>query len=84
MFSVELTFAIDILVKWFNVVFKPTFNELSKVKKQTFLEDNPIDWPKEKCAICDPTLGVNLKEGNKKTKKLTTWWGFTVQKDTYF
>ena len=42
-FSKELKFTIDVLVKWFNDIFKSRFNELDELKKQKFIRENPID-----------------------------------------
>ena len=44
MFSTELKFNFDVLVKWFNDIFKSRFNELDELKKQKFIRENPFDW----------------------------------------
>ena len=38
LFSVELKFTIDTLVKWFNDVFKSKFVELYEIQKQIFVK----------------------------------------------
>ena len=38
MFSIELKFTIDALVKWFNDVFKSRFNELDELKNKILQE----------------------------------------------
>ena len=40
LFSVELKFTIDTLVKWFNDVFKSKFVELYEIQKQIFAKEN--------------------------------------------
>ena len=82
MFSTELKFTTDVLIKWFNDLFKSRFNELDAIRKQNFKKKKPIDWSKEKCVICYLKLAVNLQEVCQKTKKITTWYNFTVQKGT--
>ena len=84
MFSTELKFIIDVLVKWFNGVFKFRFNELDEVKKQKFSRENPIDCSNEKCVICDLKLSVSLNDGYEKTEKTTAWYDFLVQKEHLF
>lgn len=42
MFSTKLKFTIDVLVQWFNNVFKSRFNKLDAIKKQKFLKEKPI------------------------------------------
>ena len=84
MFSKELKFTIDVLVKWFNDIFKSRFNELDELKKQKFIRENPIDWSNQKCVISDLKLAISLSEGYQKTEKLTTWYDFTIQKEHLF
>ena len=80
MFSTELKFTVDVLLKWFNDVFESRFNELDAVKKQ-ILKEKSVVWSSGKCLICDLKLAVSLKEGCEKTKKITIWYNFTVQKE---
>ena len=86
MFSTELKFAIDILVKWFNGIFKSRFKELSEIEKQKFLEENSCNLSNEKCVIYDQRLGVNgrigyEKERYEKTENLTTWYNLLFKKN---
>ena len=83
MFSTELKFTIDVLVKWFNDIFKSRFNELDELKKQKLIKENPIYWSNHKCVICDLKLAVSLSEGYQRTEK-TTCYNFTIQKEHFF
>ena len=52
MFNVELKFASDILLKWFNAKIKSKHLELDPFAKINYLRQNPIDWQDGKCCIC--------------------------------
>ena len=43
MFLTELKFTIDVLVKWFNYIFKSRFTELDEIKKELPAKKNLID-----------------------------------------
>ena len=83
MFSTELKFTVDMLVKWCNDLFKSRFNEPDEIKKQLFTRDNPVDWSNQKCVICNFKLAASLNEGHG-TCKLTTWYDFIEQKEHLF
>lgn len=83
MFSTELKFTVDMLVKWCNDLFKSRFNEPDEIKKQLFTRDNPVDWSNQKCVICNFKLAASLNEGHG-TYKLTTWYDFIEQKEHLF
>ena len=51
LFSIELKFTTDTLVKWFNDIFKSSFREINEIKKQMYASENPIDWSETKCSI---------------------------------
>ena len=53
-----------------------------RLENKIFKKKKPIDWSNEKCVICYLKLAVNLQEVCQKTKKITTWYNFTVQKGT--
>ena len=63
MFSIKLKFTIDVLVKWFNDVFKSRFDELDAIKKQEFLKEKPIDWSNKK--MCNLRLKVSSKPARR-------------------
>ena len=83
LFSFEFIFTIDILVKWFNDVFKSKFIELNEIQKQIFVKENPLNWSKT-CCICGFKLSTNAKEGHEKTQNLTTWFDFIMQQEHLF
>ena len=72
LFSIELIFTIDTLVKWFNYVFKSKFLELNEIQKQIFTKKNPLDWSKTCCCICEFKLSTSTKKGHEKTQNPTT------------
>ena len=58
LFSAELKFAIDILVKWFGCLLKSKFLELSQIQNQIFTKENPIEC----CCICRFTFSTGTKK----------------------
>ena len=52
LFSIELKFTVDTLVKWFNDVFKSKFRGLSEIEKQIFTKENLTDCLKTNSSIC--------------------------------
>ena len=61
MFNIEIKFATDALLKWFNAKTKSKHLELEPVEKTKFQKENPIDWEKDKCCICKLPTDVNPK-----------------------
>ena len=57
MFSTELKLASDCLIKWFHSKHKNF--ELSIQEKREYEIENPIDWEKGKCHICNFPLHIN-------------------------
>ena len=62
LFSAELKFAIDILVKWFGCLLKSKFLELSQIQNQIFTKENPIEFSKTCCCICRFTFSTGTKK----------------------
>ena len=83
LFSFEFKFTIDILVKWFNDLFKSKFIELNEVQKQIFVKENPLNWSKT-CCICGFKPSTSAKECHEKTQNLTIWFDFTVKQEHLF
>ena len=81
MFSTELKFTVDVLVKWFNGIFKSRFNELDEIKKQLFTKNNPIDFSHETCVICSFKLATGTQYGDD---IWYDWYDFTVRKEHLF
>ena len=59
MFTTELKFTTDCLLKWFDTKFKPTNLELSNSAKRKYEIENPIDWLHDCCCICTFPLKIN-------------------------
>ena len=58
MLNVELKFAADILLKWFNTKIKSKHLEIEPSIKLKYQRENPIDWEEGKCAICRFQLSI--------------------------
>ena len=52
MFTTELKFAADCLLKWFHAKFKSTNLKLSNMAKRKYKIENAIDWSRSRCGIC--------------------------------
>ena len=79
MFSVELKFALDCLLKWFYSKNKKI--EISLQEKKDYELKNPIDWENGKCCIC--TFPLDVKPSEKLNEKIT-YGDFIIQKEHKF
>ena len=59
MFSTELKFAADCLLKWFNRKFKSNNLELSNEEKRKYEINHSIDWKQDRCCLCPFLLEIN-------------------------
>ena len=82
MFSVELKFASDCLLKWFNAKYKKV--ELSLLEKRNYELKNPIDWENGKCQICTFPIEVKPSIFCEKDKEKMTYCDFIIQKEHKF
>ena len=60
-FNIELKSTADTPLKWFNIKLKfknLTIDPKMKIKYQI---QNPVDWEKDKCCICNFPLHINQK-----------------------
>ena len=57
--AVELKFASNCLLKWFNRKFKIQNMKIDDKEKVTYEAFNPIDWGKKNCVICNFPLIIN-------------------------
>ena len=64
MFAVELKFASNCLLKWFNRNFKIQNMEIDHKEKFTYEAFNPIDQKKTKCIVCNFPPIINAKIPN--------------------
>ena len=82
MFSVELKFIIDLLVKWFYQTYKSRFLELNALTKQKYEKTNETDWTKTECCICDFKLNLDLVHGPYSDEM--TYLDFVIRKEHLF
>ena len=83
MFSTELKFASDCLIKWFNLKFKKQNLELSNEKRRDYETENSIDWENDNCKICNFPLHVNLTTFDVEKEKMS-YGDFIVKKEHKF
>ena len=77
LFSIELKFTIDTLNDWFSNIIKPKFLEISDIKKQIFVKENPIVTSKTTCSICGFLL-----DGQARGEQC--WYDFIVDSEYLF
>ena len=80
MFSIELKFASDCLLKWFYSKNKKI--ELSIQEKKDYEIKNPIDWENGICQIC--TFPLDVKPSEKVNSEKITYGDFIIQKEHKF
>ena len=80
MFSVELKFASDCLLKWFYSKNKKI--ELSLQEKKDYEVKNPIDWQEGICQIC--TFPLDVKPSESLNSNKITYGDFLIQKEHKF
>ena len=68
MFSTEIKFARDRLIKWFNKKFKSENLELGNAVKRRYEIKNSVDWIEARCCICKFPLKFNLTNFNATTE----------------
>ena len=83
MFSIELKFASDCLINWFNSKFKNENLQLSNNKKRNYEVENPINWETDKCWICNFPLHINPRTPNAVKEKMS-YGDFIIQKEHTF
>ena len=68
-FTTELKFAADYLLKWFNKKFKSNNLELSNDIKRKYENEHLTDCPQDRCCICTFPLEINptSHDANEKT-----------------
>ena len=59
MFTTELKFAGNCLIKWFNAKSKSQNLVLSNNIKIKYQNENPIDWQSERCCVCTFPTEIN-------------------------
>ena len=80
MFSIEIKFASDCLLKWFYSKHKKL--ELSINEKKEFETKNPIDWENGLCEIC--TFPLDVTPSEKPNNEKMSYLDFIIQKEHKF
>ena len=83
MFSTELKFASDCLLKWFNAKFKSQYITLNKDAKRKYEVEIPLNKEKERCCICTFPTEINPTMWDA-TKEQTSYADFIIQKEHKF
>ena len=83
MFSTELKFASDCLIKWFNLKFQKQNLELSNEKRRDYETENLIDWENDNCKICNFPLHVNPTTFDVEKEKMS-YGDFIIKKEHKF
>ena len=71
MFSTEIKFVGDCLIKWFNKEFKSKNLELGNDVKRKYEIENPIDWIEGHYCICKFPRKINPTNFNTTTKQMS-------------
>ena len=82
MFSTELKFASDCLIKWFHSKHKNF--ELSIQEKREYEIENPIDWKKGKRHICNFPLHINPSNNVTTQNDEMSYGDFIIEKEHKF
>ena len=61
MLNIELKFSADAVLKWFNLKIKSGNLEIDPRVKRKYKINNPINWEKDKCCVCNFPLHINPK-----------------------
>ena len=83
MFTTELKFAGNSLMKWFNAKFKSQNIVLSNDIKIKYQSENPIVWQSGSCCICTLPIEINPTMSNA-TKDTMSYSNFVIQKEQKF
>ena len=83
MFTIELKFAGDYLMKWFNAKFKSQNVVLSNDVKKKYEIENPINWQTERCCIFIFPIEINPTMSDA-TKDNMSYSDFTIYKEHKF
>ena len=83
MFTTELKFAGDCLMRWFNAKFKSQNVVLSNDTKMRYETENPIDWRSARCFICTFPIEINPTMSDA-TKDSMSYSDFDIHKEHKF
>ena len=83
MFTIELKFAGEFLMRWFNAKFKNQNIVLSNNIKKKYEIENPINWQTERCCICKFLIEINPTLSDA-TKDSMSYSDFVIHKEHKF
>lgn len=83
MFSTELKFASDCILKWFYQKHMKNNLELSHLKRTRYQTHHPIDWKKDKCQICGLLLKTEI-QGIDISEIEMSYFNFNFRKEHVF
>ena len=83
MFSIELKFATDCLLNWFNSKYKNENLQLTNERKREYEIKNPINWESDKCWICNFPLHFSPTVPNVPKEKMS-YGDFIIEKEHKF
>ena len=83
MFTIELKFAGNCLMKWFNAKFKSQNAVLSNDVKLKYQSENRIDWQSGRCCICTFSIEINPTMSHA-TKDSMSYSDFVIHKEHKF
>ena len=83
MFSTEIKFAADCLLKWFNKKFKSNNSELSNDIKRKYEVEHSIVWLQDRCCICTFPFEINPKSYDA-DKRTMSYADFIILKEHKF
>ena len=86
MFNIEIKYAADALLKWFSAKTKSKHLKLDLIDfkiKIKFWKENPIDWEKDRCCICNLLIDENPKRLQCEETDMS-YFDFLVRKEQNF
>ena len=83
MFTTELKFARDCLMKWFNAKFKSQNAVLSNQAKSKYKVENPIDYQSGCCCLCTFPIEINPTMSKAKEDQMP-YRDFVINKEHKF
>ena len=83
MFSTDLKFAADCLLKWFNKKFKLNYLELTNAIKRKHQIEHSVNWSQDRCCLCPFPLKISPTSYEADGKTMS-YAHFTIFKEHKF
>ena len=83
MFTTELKFAENCLMRWFNAKIKSENMQLSNDMRRKYEVENPINWQTDRCCICTFPIQINRTMSDA-TKDNMSYSDFVIFKEHKF